>query len=183
MSRAPRTELVGDLFHVIARGVARHPIFVDDVDRRRYLSLLARTTRKVHWRCLSYCLMDNHIHLLLEAAMTDVSKGMHRLQGEYARAFNRRHRGSGHLFQDRFRPVPIATDKYFLTVVQYIVNNPVKAGLCTEPEDWPWSSHAAILRGDAPAWLDVRRVFDYLGEYGGDPRQRYAELLKGARHL
>src|SRR3954447_588421 len=100
MSRVPRTELVGDLFHVIARGVARHPIFVDDVDRRRYLSLLGRTTRQENWRCLSHCLMANNTPLLLEAAMTDVSKGMHRLQGECARAFKRRHRGSGHLFQD-----------------------------------------------------------------------------------
>src|SRR5689334_3184397 len=182
MPRTPRAELAGELFHVFARGAARQPIFVDDLDRRRYLALLARTTRRVDWSCLSYCLMGNHLHLLLEAAVTDLSRGMHQLQGGYANAFNRRHDGSGHLFQGRFKAEPITTDEHLLTVIRYIVNNPVEANLCGEPEDWPWSSHACILRGDSPGFLDVPRLFAYLGSYGGDPRDRYAELLKGARH-
>ena len=71
----------------------------------------------------------------------------------------------------------MTTDVQFLTVVRYIVNNPVEAGLCAAPEAWPWSSHGAILRGDAPAWLGVSRLFAYLGAYGGNPLDRYAELF------
>jgi len=183
MGRAPRAELASDLCHVFARGTARLPIFVDDLDRRRYLALLARTTRVVGWSCLSYCLMGNHVHLLIEAPAADLSRGMHRLHGTYARAFNARHDGSGHLFEDRFKAEPITSDEQLLTVIRYIADNPVKAGLCSEPEDWAWSSHAAILSDAAPAWVDVPKLFAYLGAYGGDPRKRYVELHKGARHL
>jgi len=175
--------LVGDLHHVFARGSARQPIFGDDLDRRRYLALLARSTRRVGWSCLSYCLMSNHLHLLIETPVPNLSRGMHLLHGGYAQAFNRRYRTSGHLFQGRFRAVPVTTDDQLLTVVQYIARNPQEAGLCTDPEDWPWSSHASILRGDSPVWLDVSRLFEYFAAYGGEPRERYAELLKGARPL
>jgi putative transposase len=172
----------GDLFHVFARGAARRAIFLDDADRWRYLALLGRTTRVVGWRCLSYCLMGNHVHLLIEAGVPDLSRGMHRLHGGYARAFNERHGGSGHLFQGRFRSEPVKTDEQLLTVIRYIVNNPVKAGLCARAEEWPWSSHSSILMETTPPWLDVVRLFAYLGSYGGDPRNRYVSFLNGARH-
>jgi len=182
MARAPRCELAGELFHVTARGSARLKIFTDDRDRWRYLWLLARTTRRVGWSCLSYCLMGNHIHLLIEAEVVDLSRGMHRLQGAYASAFNRRHGGSGHVFEDRFNSQPVTSELHLLATVRYIANNPVAAGLCDDPAAWPWSSHGALLRGETPSWLDVPRLYAYLAVYGGDPRRRYAELLNGARH-
>jgi REP element-mobilizing transposase RayT len=183
MTRAPRSLLCGELHHVTARGAARQSIFVDDLDRRRYLSLFARETRRVAWSCLSYCLMDNHVHLLLEGTPNTMSCGMQRLQGQYAQTFNRRHGRSGHVFQGRFRADPIADDHHLWATIAYIVNNPVDAGMRSAPEMWPWSSHAATLSGPAVPWLDTDRLFAFVGEGGGDPRRRYLDLVKGARPL
>jgi REP element-mobilizing transposase RayT len=175
--------LVGELHHVCARVAARLPIFHDALDRRRYLALLARVSRRMSWSCLSYCLMGNHVHLLVESRVPALSGGMHRLHGEYAQAFNRRHKRSGCLFERRFEAVAVDDDEHLWATVAYIANNPVKDGFCDAPEEWPWSSHAAIVAGEAPAWLDEPRLFSFLGSDGGDPRRRYVELVKGARPL
>jgi putative transposase len=173
----------GELHHVLARGAAKQEIFLDATDYRRYLALLSRTCRCYEWRCLSYCLMSNHVHLLVEATIPNLSRGMHRLQGGYAQFFNQRHDRSGHVFQGRFKTVEVKSDEQLWTLVRYIVDNPVAAGLCAEPEDWRWSSHAAIVDGHADPCLDETRLFAYLESYGGEPRHRYLEFLKGARPL
>ena len=166
-----------------ARGVTRQAIFRDDLDRRRYLNLLGRESRRVGWRCLTYCLMDNHVHLLLEVGQPDLSRGMQRLHGEHAQTFNRRYKQTGHLFERRFRTDPIRSDDHLWAAIAYIVNNPVAAGLTTTAEGWPWSSHVAVRDGVAQPWLNAERLFAYVGAGGGDPRQRYLDLVKGARPL
>jgi len=183
MTRIPRALLPDGIHHVYARGAARRAIFFDDMDRRRYLALLSRFSTRMSWSCLTYCLMTNHMHLLVETSTSNLSRGMHRLHGEYAQAFNRRHRQSGHVFERRFQAVPVGDDTQLWAVIRYIAKNPVDAGLCAAPETWPWSSHAAILNGSPPPWLDESRLLSYLGADGGDPRRRYAELVKGARPL
>jgi REP element-mobilizing transposase RayT len=186
MSRMPRIarSLHPDgIHHVFARGATRQALFVDDLDRRRYLALLSRFSTRMAWSCLTYCLMGNHFHLVIEAPTRDLSNGMQRIQGQFAQAFNRRHRGSGHVFQGRFKAVPVEDDEQLWAVIRYVAQNPVEAGLCEAPELWPWSSHGAILNGSSPAWFDEARLFGYLGADGGDPRQRYAALVKGARPL
>ena len=108
---SPRCEFTAGLHHVYARGVRRQPIYVDDRDRWRYLGLLDRVTRRMQWRCLSYCLMGNHMHLLIETREPNLGAGMHRLHGAYAQYFNRRYDHSGHLFKDRYDAVPIQNDR------------------------------------------------------------------------
>lgn len=174
-----RAEEAGALYHVCARGAVRQDIFRDDADRRRYLDFLGRTVRWTSWHCLSYCLMNNHIHLLIETPRPNLADGMMRLHGRYAQWFNRRHELSGHVFQSRYSPVRVTDDRQMWTTLAYIVNNPVKAGFCASPEQWPWSSHAAILDDTAPAWLAETRLFAYLAAFGGDPRSRYRDLVKG----
>ncbi len=128
--------------------------------------------------CLSYCLMGNHVHLLLETRTPNLGAGMHRLHGAYAQYFNRRHGFSGHLFQGRFDAPPIESDPQLWMTAAYIARNPVDAGLCREPADWPWSSHAAIVDGRAPDWLAAARLESYFGAQGGDGLQRYRELVE-----
>jgi REP element-mobilizing transposase RayT len=183
MTRAPRVEIAGGIHHVTARGVDQQPVFRDDFDRRRYLRLIAAVIRQTSWQCLSYCLMDNHVHLLVETPKPTLSAGVQRLHGQYAQQFNRRHKRFGHLFEYRFHNEVVQDQAHFWNVLRYIALNPVEAGLCADPEDWPWSSHAAILTDEAPAWLDVTRLFSFVSADGGDPRARYAELVKGARPL
>ncbi|RKQ92758.1 REP element-mobilizing transposase RayT [Solirubrobacter pauli] len=177
-SQRPRVEEAGAIYHVCARGAVGQDIFRDGTDRQRYLQFLARTVRWATWHCLSYCLMGNHIHLLLETPKPNLADGMMRFHGRYATWFNRRHGLRGHVFQGRYVPVRITSDRQLWTTLAYIVDNPVDAGFCSTPDGWPWSSHAAILNDTAPPWLAESRLFAFLGELGGDPRTRYAELVK-----
>src|SRR5262245_40638941 len=119
MPRIARSQLTGEMHHVTARGTARQPIFRDDADRWKYLRLLGRQREKVGWSCLSYCLMSNHIHLLLESPQPQLSCGMQQLQGQYAQSFNRRHVRSGHLFQGRFDAEPVEDDLHLWTTIAY----------------------------------------------------------------
>jgi REP element-mobilizing transposase RayT len=183
MPRPLRAEIEAGVHHVFARGVARQAVFIDTTDRQKYLAMLAHVTRRMSWHCLTYCLMGNHLHLLLETRQPNLNSGMQRLHGQYAQALNRRHRRSGHLFQGRFGWEQVRDDAQLWATVRYIVNNPVKDGFCEAPELWPWSSHAAIIDGTAPSWLDEARLFSYFASDGGDPRRRYADLVKGVRPL
>jgi putative transposase len=160
------------MHHVYARGNRKQRIYLDDRDRVAYLRLLGLVVRERGWRCLAYCLMSNHLHLLVETPQPNLGAGMESLQGGYARGFNRRHGRTGHLFERRYGAVRIRSDAQLWWVVRYIAMNPVEAGLCARPEEWRWSSAG----GGAP-WLDRRRLLEHLAAQGGDPRRRYAELL------
>jgi putative transposase len=175
--RKPRIEVEGGVHHVFARGNDRRDIFVDDADRRLYLATLGGVIRWKGWRCLAYCLMPNHIHLLLETPRANLGAGMQYLHGSYANEFNQRHGRSGHVFQGRYGAVRITTDEQLWHVAAYIALNPVAAGLCERPEQWPWSSHGSTVAGRShPRWLDVARLLSYFEGLSGDARERYAEI-------
>lgn len=161
MGRKPRNFGAGEAYHLTARGTNRQPIFLDDHDRRRFLGGLRRASSARAWSCLAYCLMGNHFHLMIRAHEHAVSPGMRDLLGGYSRYFNRRHEREGHLFKARFHAVHVARDAQAMAVVRYIALNPVRAGLLDRPENWPWSSYAAML---APAGIsdyvvDERALF------------------------
>jgi putative transposase len=176
MGHEPRQEADGAVHHVFARGNRRQEIYVDDADRRTYLAMLRAVTRRHRWRCLAYCLMSNHVHLLIETPQSNLGLGMKRLHGPYAQSFNRRHRRVGHLFQGRYGAVRVDDDEQVWATAAYIALNPVEAGLCEAACEWPWSSYAAVVGGWEPAWLDAARLFSYFDAAGGDGRRRYVEL-------
>jgi putative transposase len=127
------------LYHVTARGAGRIRIFRDDEDRRTFLALLGKTVRRNDWICHAFCLMGNHYHLLVETQLGCLSTGLHWLNALYARGFNDRHGRWGHLFGERFSCWVVESAEHSEAAALYIVGNPVRAGLCAEPEDWPWS--------------------------------------------
>jgi putative transposase len=172
-----REELEGGVHHVFARGNDRRRIYRDDVDFLTYLGMLGRVVDRMRWSCLAYCLMDNHLHLLVETPRANLGVGMQRLHGSYAQSFNERHGRSGHVFQGRYGSTRIEHDEQLLTAVGYIARNPSKAGLCDQPAEWRWNSYRDVLHDSAPAWLDVSRLLGYLGALGGEPRRRYADLV------
>jgi REP element-mobilizing transposase RayT len=177
MPRRPREEVEGGVYHVFARGNDKRLIYRDDQDRRTYLRMLRGTVRHCRWRLLAYCLMDNHVHLLVETPAANLGTGMQWMHGLYAREFNARHRRSGHVFQGRYGAVRIKTDEQLWTVAVYVAMNPVVAGLCARPDEWQWSSHAAALAEAAPDWLDVARLLSHFANAGGEGRQRYAAMF------
>jgi putative transposase len=135
------------IYHITSHGIVSLPIFVDDRDRWRFIGMLDEVTRKFKWRCLAFCLMTTHYHLLVRPG-DDPSRAMHRLNGRYALEFNRRHGRRGHVFESRYRPRAVETDSHLLEVIRYIALNPVRAGLARTPEGWRWSSYAQLIGVD-----------------------------------
>ena len=178
MPRKPREEVAGGIFHVYARGNDKRLIYRDDFDRNAYLRLLAGTVRRCRWRLLAFCLMENHVHLLIETPEANLGVGMQRLHSDYAHQFNQRHGRSGHVFQGRYGAVRAERDEQLWGAAAYIAMNPVEAGLCKDPEEWPWGSHRAIVRGGGPRWLDVDRLLGHFAGAGGDPRERYCAMFR-----
>jgi putative transposase len=177
MARPLRQEVPGGVFHVYARGNDKRDIYVDDLDRQIYLALLARVVVRQRWNCLAYCLMPNHVHLLVETVEANLAEGMRHVHGPFAQGFNVRHRRVGHLFQGRYGAVRVTDDPQLWTTVGYIATNPAAAGLVVMPEDWAWSSHRATLGAPRPPWLAVDRLLGLLGGRGGEPLERYRELV------
>ncbi len=177
MPRKPRQERAGGIFHVFARGVDRRRIFLDDDDRRLYLHLLGGVSRRQGWSCLAYCLMTNHVHVLVQTHEPNLGAGMRRLHGTYAQAFNERYARTGHLFERRFNDRPVTTIRSIAVVSAYIAANPVAAGLAPTPDAFGWSSHATIAAGTAPSWLDVDQLEALLSSEGGSGTERYLAAL------
>lgn len=150
MARPLRTQHEWATYHLFIRGVRRAPIFHDDDDRETFLSLVGSTTLARGWLVTSYCLMRNHYHLSLTTPNANVAAGMHALNACYAQGFNRRHGYTGHLFESRYNDVVVETDDHLQRLAAYIVLNPVRAGLCSLPGEWRWSSYRATV-GEEPA--------------------------------
>jgi putative transposase len=165
---------------VFARGNRREVIFRDDADYVHYLALLGGVVIAKRWRCLAYCLMPNHVHLLVETPEANLARGIQYVHGFYAHAFNARYDVPGHLFQGRYGSKRVRDDAQLLSVFRYIALNPIDGGLCSRAGDWPWDSYAAAMSPEAPRWLDVDGIFRHLALWSGDPRRAYAELVSGA---
>ena len=151
MTREPRSYLAdGRFFHIYARGVDGMVIFRDRRDRLAFLRLLATAVDRHDWSCHAFCLMNTHVHLVVEAALERVSRGMHLLLGVYAMRFNKRHGRHGHLFGDRYGATLIESDRSFWNAVDYVLQNPVRAGIVGSYEEWPWAGAAHLSTSRHP---------------------------------
>lgn len=180
MARPLRIEFPGALYHVTSRGNAREAIFHDDPDRHAFLDVLADVIGACRWLCHAYCLMTNHYHVLVETPSANLSRGMQRLNGVYTQRFNRRHARVGHVLQGRFKAILVERESHMLELARYIVLNPVRAGMVSDAEDYPWSSlRAALGLAPVPAWLTLVGVRTSFGSC-----ERYLEFVRegvGAR--
>jgi putative transposase len=167
---------------VIAHAVAAEPLFWDDVDRKVYLGLLQQAIEKYRWTLLTFVLMENHVHLLIVAASSDLSGALWWLHWKYAEHVHRRHPPRrGHVFESRPKTIPIDTESYLLAVLRYIANNPIKACVCSLPEQYRWSAHRAIVGLSAPMPLVARD--DVLALFSNDEQlalAQYANFVAGA---
>jgi putative transposase len=143
MPRQPRSLLGDGIYHIVSRGVARSLIFRDGDDFGGFVCLLGMVVDRFLWTHHAYCLMPNHYHLIIQTTRIRLSSGMHRLNGIYAQGFNDRYERVGHLFQNRFGARLIEDEAYLGAACEYVVNNPVRAGLVETAADWPWSSAPA----------------------------------------
>lgn len=149
-----------------------------DSDRADFLECVARVVRKWNLRCLAYCLMSNHYHLVVETPDGELSRAMQGLNGGYSLRFNSRHDRDAHLFRNRFGATHQRTEPQLLWTLRYTVMNPIEAGLCGTPEQWPWSSYRASAGLDRPPrFLDVARVLSYFGDTSDRARTVYRAFV------
>jgi putative transposase len=140
MPRVPRTSLPDGFFHAFARGVDRStPLFRDRKDRNSFLRLLRTAVEPFEWTFHAFCVMSTHYHLVLETSQPQLSRGLQWVNGAYAREFNRRHERFGHVFGGRFDARSIDSEEYLYDACVYVIENPVRAGLCKTADQWPWS--------------------------------------------
>jgi REP element-mobilizing transposase RayT len=153
MARKPRIHYPGALYHVILRGNAGQDVFFEDDDRYRFYLLLQEGTERFHCRIHAFCLMTNHIHLVIQVADTPLSRIMQNLSFRYTGWINRRHNRAGHLFQGRYKAVLVDGNSHLLELVRYVQLNPVRAGIEFDPDEYPWTSHRAYCGNEVLPWL------------------------------
>ena len=178
MARPRRLEAPGVVYHVVVRGNERRAVFRDDSDRARYLARLVHYREKFGFRLLAFCLMDNHVHLAVEAGRHPLSRIMAGVQFTYTQYFNRRHGRVGHLFQGRYKAFLIEKGRYALALLRYVHENPVKAGIVARPEQYRWSSDRSYRRGKGPEWVDLDRLLAMLGNRRSDAIRGYRVLMR-----
>ena len=157
----------------MARGNRKQPIFVDDVDRRRFLVILAIALEKFGAECFAYCLMGNHFHLVIHTPHANISNVMHHIDGLYAQNVNWRHHLTGHLLDGPYTAIVIDDAAYLRNAIAYVLRNPVAAGLVTDAAHWRWSSYNATQGKARPKLLTLTWLTQIFG----------ATTLKASREL
>src|SRR5574341_404769 len=181
MARPIRIEYPGAVYHVICRGNNRQVIYRDDGDRRRYLEKLSYYCQDKKVDLIAYCLMSNHVHLLLETPEGNLSKMMQGFQTSYTVYFNKRHGRSGHVFEQRYKAMLVDKDNYLLQVSRYIHLNAVSAKLAERAQDYRWSSYGSYLKGRGIVGLKTQTVLGQLNGSKARQLQQYREYVEGGR--
>jgi REP element-mobilizing transposase RayT len=187
MPRQARLDAPGALHHVMIRGVNKSNIFNDAQDKSAFLSRLGVNVEKAKASVLAWVLMDNHVHILLKSGAGGISEIMRRLLSGYAQYFNRRHKRTGHLFENRYKSILCDEDKYLLALVRYIHLNPVRVGMIkniAELDKYIWSGHSMLVKSSTLAWMDVKNV---LAQFGSKPRRAIeayrSYIVEGLSHV
>ena len=183
MARKPRVELQGGLYHIITRCNNRKLLFGSDDDYLKLLSLLAQQKAKLPFYFYAYCLMPNHLHLLIERREDPISRVMHRVLTGYSQYYNRKYRKVGHLLQGRYKAILCQSDQYLAELVRYIHLNPVRAKMVRKPQAFHYSSHRAYVGLDEPGVMDIEAVLRHFGATKKLARERFDLFVRAGMKL
>ena len=151
------------------RGINQQQIFEDSEDYEKFLQVLKDCKAISEFELYAYCLMGNHIHLLIKEKKEPIEQIVKRIGARFVYWYNIKHQRVGHLFQDRFKSEPVETDEYFLTVIRYIHKNPIKAGICKRIREYPYSSYAEYSK-------DIFDIIDDGFVFGIIPKEEFSEF-------
>jgi len=177
MARKPRIHVPGGVYHAMLRGNGGQEVFRSDEDRLYFYDLVEEGVERFGHRIHGFCLMGNHLHLVVQVAEVPLSKIMQNLAFRYTRWFHRRTRSVGHLFQGRYKAILVDADAYLLALVRYVHLNPVRAGLVEQPETYPWSGHRGYLGLTSIPWLHTEWVLGQFAKRLSTCRKRYAAFV------
>ncbi len=157
MSRKARCKSSTGVYHVIIRGADRRVIFADDEDCIRFLKVLFRVKKETDFKMYAYCLMGNHAHFLIKELDVPLEIIFKKIGCSYVYYYNRKYQLHGHLFQDRYKSESVETWSYFMNVIRYICQNPLKANICQNLFEYPWTGCCKIM--------DQQNMLDSFDEY------------------
>ena len=174
MPRAARKKSESGIYHIILRGINKQTIFEDDEDRLKFLQTLSKYKDACRFNIFAYCLMDNHIHILLKEGKEELAMAMRRIGACYVYWYNYKYGRCGHLFQDRFKSEAVDDDSYLLSVIRYIHQNPLKARMVKNIAGHKWSSYNEYIKGSNI--VDIDFVLDIFDENRERALKRFEEF-------
>jgi REP element-mobilizing transposase RayT len=177
MPRRPRLHVADGIYHVTLRGNHRQAIFFERADRDLFEVLLAESLQRCACRIHAYCWMTNHVHLAVQVRDIPLGNFVRHLASRYARTVQRRVPTTGHLFEKRYRAALVQTDAYLLALIRYIHRNPCRAGMVTDPAEYPWSGHRAYLGLARPGWLTLELGLGLLSTDPAKAREAYRRFV------
>lgn len=160
MARSPRIHSYSKIYHVMLRGINRQDIFFDKYDYIQFIKFLCDSITISGFELYAYCLMSNHVHMLIKVNNEPIELLMKRLELKYVYWYNNRYNRTGHLFENRYKSEPVDDERYFFTVLRYILQNPVKAKMCDDIFDYPWSSSGAYL-SKKDSFISISEINSY----------------------
>jgi putative transposase len=180
MPRRRRIAVANYPHHIVQRGHSRRRVFFGSHDHESYLTMLQKSRRELGLKIYGYCLMSNHVHLIVDPGSdaSSLSHLMKRLAGRHTQRMNRLRRRSGTLWEGRFKCSPIESDRYLLACARYVDLNPVRAGIVSAPEEYQWSSYRARIGLTACDWLDPDPCFLALAATAERRRQKYRRFVE-----
>jgi len=167
MPRQARVKSESGIYHVMLRGINQQQIFEEAEDYEKLLAIVKECKAISEFKLFAYCLMGNHVHLLVKEGTESLEQMFKRISGRFVYWYNIKYRRVGHLFQDRFKSEPVDSNEYFHTVLRYIHQNPVKAGLCKRVEEYAYSSYQAYIHDQDLVDTDFVLSLNTLDEYVG----------------
>jgi putative transposase len=178
MARPLRISYPGAFYHITSRGNEQKNVFRNKRDREKFLEYLESASKRYEAVIHSYCLMDNHYHLLLETPSGNLSRIMAHINGAYTNYFNTKRERSGHLFQGRYNAILVEADEYAKELSRYIHLNPLRAGILELPEEYEWSSYSYYIgKRKAPEWLEMDFILGYFGKNISDSQKNYKKFV------
>lgn len=178
MARPLRISYPGAFYHITSRGNEQKPVFKSKKDREKFLEYLESAVKRYDAVIHTYCLMDNHYHLLLETPSGNLSKIMAHINGAYTTYFNVKRERFGHLFQGRYRAILIEADEYAKELSRYIHLNPVRANMVNLPEEYEWSSYSYYIgKKKSPEWLKMDFILGYFGRKLTGAQKSYKKFV------
>lgn len=180
MGRPLRLHVPGATYHVTLRGNHRQAIFFTPADRARMSELIANVIDRFSARLHAYCYMTNHVHAVIQVSDVPLGRLMMRIAGPYARAVQWRLETTGHLFEKRYHPTLVDADSYLQELLRYVHLNPVRVGLATSPDDYPWTSHHAYLGRRVEPWVTTDFALSLFAADLASARRAYARFVAQA---
>ncbi len=176
MGRKPRVEFNGAIYHVIKRGNNREYIFRAEADKESLLTFLQHANKDNVYDLLGYAIMDNHYHLLIQTKKKPLQKIMQQVNNAYSKNYNKRYKRTDHVFGGRYKALLVKDDKYLLSLLRYVHQNPLRAKMCKELKDYPWSSDQ-YYRNNKKGQVYIEKILDMFSEDRNKAIQEYEKFM------